>query len=380
MLNGNLERLREEMRRRGVSQALLSSPYTVTWLTGFQAITEHGQSRFEGGPPLVWVTLEGDPALVVPNVREEEARRHCPRVISYEGYTFTRPLNPYRNLARAVSDLVRSEGSTTAPLGLEDRFLPAFLKEALAETAPNAQFLDIGPHLEPLRMVKTPEEVELIKKAVALCDLAQETCRRLVAVQKSEIELFNQVRRQLEEHVERRIPIYAVLTAGERTSKVGFPPTSYRLQRGDVVLLDICPCLDGYWADTCNAFVVGGEAHDPEVLKMFRTVLGALERGKEMVRPGVRACDIDSAMREAIRSAGYPDYPHHSGHGIGVSFHEEPRITPYDRTRLREGMALALEVGAYVEGLGGIRLEDNLLVTSDGCEVLSRHRKFEPFA
>jgi Xaa-Pro aminopeptidase len=200
----------------------------------------------------------------------------------------------------------------------------------------------------------------------------------MVAEGKMEVEVFTAQRQALENEVGHRIPFYSVLTAGERTAKIGFPATNYRMRRGDIVLSDTCPCYDGYWSDTCNAFVVGGEAPNAEVRKMFRTVLEALELGKSKVRPGVPANEIDKAMREYIRKAGYGDYPHHSGHGVGVSFHEEPRIVPYNTTRLEENMVLALEVGIYKEGLGGIRLEDNLIVTKDGIDLLTFHKKVEP--
>jgi Xaa-Pro aminopeptidase len=110
-----------------------------------------------------------------------------------------------------------------------------------------------------------------------------------------------------------------------------------------------------------------------ELRKIRGIVRGTLRRGTDAVRPGVIAKDLDSLMRNAIRDAGYEPYPHHSGHGLGVSFHEEPRIVPYNERTLEPGMIVALEPGIYLPGVGGVRLEDVVLVTADGCEVLTRH-------
>jgi Xaa-Pro aminopeptidase len=107
--------------------------------------------------------------------------------------------------------------------------------------------------------------------------------------------------------------------------------------------------------------------------KIWNIVRDALRRGIDAVKPGIRACDLDAQLRGFIRDAGYEPYPHHSGHGLGASFHEEPRIVPYNELPLAENMIIALEPGIYLSGVGGVRLEDVVLVTADGCELLTRH-------
>jgi Xaa-Pro aminopeptidase len=106
---------------------------------------------------------------------------------------------------------------------------------------------------------------------------------------------------------------------------------------------------------------------------MYAVVLAALRKGVQAVKPGLKACDLDTLLRGLIHDQGYPVYPHHSGHGIGASYHEEPRIVPYNPMSLEAGMVVALEPGIYVPGVGGVRLEDVVLVTASGCELLTRH-------
>ena len=103
-----------------------------------------------------------------------------------------------------------------------------------------------------------------------------------------------------------------------------------------------------------------------------------LWRAMDAVRPGLSARELDGLMRTAVADAGFPPYPHHSGHGIGVCAHEEPRIVPYNDMLLEPDMVVALEPAAYVPGVGGVRLENVILVTETGCDLLTRHLVHEP--
>jgi len=187
----------------------------------------------------------------------------------------------------------------------------------------------------------------------------------------SEISLWGELKAGLEVQAGGRLPMLADLVAGVRTGDMGGLPGAYVLQEGDPVIADIVPRLDGYWGDICGTHFVG--APTAQMANIRGIVHDALRRGMDAVRPGVIARDFDAMLRGTIRAAGYEPYPHHSGHGLGVSFHEEPRLVPYNDMALAPGMVIAIEPGIYLPGVGGVRLENVVLVTEDGCELLTRH-------
>jgi Xaa-Pro dipeptidase len=222
-----------------------------------------------------------------------------------------------------------------------------------------------------LRMIKTAQEIEKIRAALRLADLAQFEIRKHLQPGITELELWTLVKSQVELQAGCRVPVLADLVAGVRTGDIGGLPSSYALQPGDPVMLDFVPRFDGYWGDNCNGYFVGQASKELE--KIHQVVRGALKAGAGSIKPGIRANALDVLVRNYIRQAGYEPYPHHTGHGLGATFHDEPRIVPYNTQPLAPGMVLVLEPGVYLPGVGGVRLEDAYLVTDSGCEVLTTH-------
>lgn len=134
------------------------------------------------------------------------------------------------------------------------------------------------------------------------------------------------------------------------------------LAEGDLVLCDLVPRRGGYWGDSCVTFAVGTAS--PSAHRAHERVADALARGLEAIRPGLRVGDLDELVRGGLA------YAHHTGHGLGASWHEVPRVVPGGETVLEAGMVLALEPAHYAGG-EGVRLEQVVLVRHDGCELLS---------
>jgi len=365
-----LERLSQWMKEQDLGAILLSNPFNVTWLTGYTPPIQTGPSPFEGGPALLW--LRGDRlVLLTSDMESGSARSSGIEVQDYVAYTIEAPIAGSLNQAAALRALLEPDKAFSGKLGVEYNFLPAPFVDVLREALPKASLHALDGRIDPLRAVKSADEVEMIQSSLRLCDSAQMEVRKRLHPGISEIELWNALKANLEGLAGGRLPVLADFVAGLRTAEIGGLPGDYQLQDGDPVIVDVVPRLAGYWGDNAGTHFVGEPSE--ALTKVYRLVRETLQRGVEAVRPGVRACDLDGLLRTGIQEQGYPVYPHHSGHGIGTSYHEEPRIVPYNSTVLEPGMVIALEPGIYLPDVGGVRLEDVVLVTQDGCKLLTFH-------
>ena len=345
------ERALEVARRAGAEALLAARSSTVTWLTGFAGEIEWGPSPFALSP-MALVRPEGPPILVVSDDDAEAAAATGCEVSSYRGFS-VEPIDPVGGATRALAEAVGGRRVAT-----EAGSLPA----ALAQTI---DWVDVGDGLRLAQAVKDPDELALIRAAIALCDAGQRETRARAEPGMTELELWSLVRLAIEREAGARTPMVADLVAGPRTGETGGAPGNRPIEEGDLVLVDLVPRRAGYWGDCCATFAVGGPS--ARAVEHHRKACERLERLLEAVRPGAVAGDLDEIARSGL------EYPHHSGHGLGADWHEEPRIVPGGRTVLEPGMVVAFEPGSYGEGEGA-RVEQVVLVTEDGCEVLSGHR------
>ena len=270
-------------------------------------------------------------------------------VTPFESYTVEKPLGAAKDLAAKL--LARLEKLPACRAGIEAEELPAAIFEALGSRCPQIEFQDIKPALAKIRMIKDEQEISILREALELCDLGQTLIKKLAQLGMTEIELFADMRKGMESSAGGRLPLLADLVSGPRTAEIGGPPTSRRLENGDLIISDLVPRHRGYWGDTCNTCVVGEPTSEQR--KLFE--------------------GIDRNLRKRVLELG-GGYPHHSGHGLGVTWHEEPRIVPYNPLPLQPGMVIALEPGIYFKGRFGLRLEHVILVTEKGSEILSKFR------
>jgi Xaa-Pro dipeptidase len=367
----NVARFHAYLRSKGAAAALLANPFTLTWLTGYAPPIQTGPSPFDGGPALGWLR-EGELTLIVADGEAGAARTTGAAVRDYAGYTVDRPLDCTQRQAAVLREVLAFSAGHAGKVAFEPSFMTMTLHEAAQAALPQAVWHPLAPDdMAQLRAVKTRDEIRKIRAAVRLCDLGQQDVRERLVPGVSELELWASLTARMESAAGGRLPVLADLIAGPRTAEVGGLPSAYALADGDAVICDLVPRLDGYWGDNCGTHFVGEPSS--ALKKMYATVNDALRRLVAAVRPGQPARALDEIARDVVRAAGYPPFPHHTGHGLGVAYHEEPRLVPYNPTVLEAGMVIAVEPGVYVPGEGGVRLEHVLLVTPDGAEVLTQH-------
>ena len=328
---------------------VVAHPSTVTWLTGYAPEIETGPSPFALSAIAV-LPRGSTPLLVVSEDEADAAAATGCEVALYPGFGIG-PVDPVAGAGEALASVL--DGGRVA---IDAGYLPAAL-------ARDIDWVDVSEQLVQARAVKDPDEVELIRASIAVCDAGQAAARSSAVPGISELALWAEVRGAMEVAAEGRLPVLADLVSGPRTVEIGGPPGIRALASGDLVLCDLVPRVAGYWGDSCATFAVGEpSAAAREAHALVRDVLAELVAA---VRPGAVAADLDALAR------GRLDFPHHTGHGLGTGFHEEPRIVPGSAHVLEEGMIVAVEPGTYA-GVG-VRLEQILLVTAAGCEVLSGH-------
>ena len=367
------------LHARQIDAALFASPASVTWLTGFAPPIQTGPHPFAGAPPLVWwdgarftlIVVDGL-AAAAPFAAEADGG-----VLTYLGYTLDAPIDGARHLHTLLQSFWQEASSAgrRQRVGVESWALPAAVGGVLA-TQLGGDWVTIDGWLTPLRMVKSAEELAKLRANFRLTDIAHAAARRATVAGAREIDVWLAAKSAVEAAAGQRVPMGNDCVVGYRQENIGGWPLDYALRPGDSLIVDLSTILDGYWSDSCATYFAGAASARQQAI--HTVVSQALALGASLLRPGVVAADIDGCVRHFIADAGYPVYPHHTGHGVGVNGHEAPRIVPYNQEVLEAGMVIMLEPGIYFPSETGVRLEDAFLITDDGAIQLTAHDKSLP--
>jgi Xaa-Pro aminopeptidase len=161
-----------------------------------------------------------------------------------------------------------------------------------------------------------------------------------------------------------------IVATGARTALPHAHPTSNKLAESELLLIDMGATVDGYTSDMTRMAFAGEPSK--RIRQLYKAVLEAQLAGIDAVRAGATTRKVDLAARDVLKRHGLErEFVHSTGHGLGLEIHEAPRVAKKDKSKLQAGMVITIEPGAYIEGLGGVRIEDTVLVTDTGCEVLT---------
>jgi Xaa-Pro dipeptidase len=352
-----VERLQAELGKLGLRGALITDPANLFYLSGHLMAEGNGFTQ-------LFVPGDGAPVLIV-----HEDEEQLISVQSFKGSLLAYTLCDAEEGLHAASRCFRREFSGAIfPLGIEPDSLP-FQSAVEIGMVSTEDWGDVRGTIARFRQCKDPGEIELLRVAATIADTGQKTARELYREGLSEIELLMGCRSAMERVAEQPIGFLADILFGSKTALIGSPhgvADANRAAPSDPAIVDLLPRVGGYFADTTRTLWAGEPSEDRRnVVNLLMEVKQDLER---LLRPGVQAVEVDDAARERLNREG--SFPHHTGHGIGISHYESPFIRQDSRDVLEAGMVITLEPGLYYDQWGA-RIEDDYLITPDGFEKLT---------
>lgn len=344
----HVERVLKAMATEGLDAMLFTSSDTVQWMTGFtgssgQVLLSDGRGEFITDSRYT--------------IQAHEQVADLPTITQTPGTA----------QADFIADRIRSLG--IAKLGFEASAVNYATFQEWSDKFSGVTLIPVKNLVGPIRSVKMPEEIEAIRRACKLADKCIEFIQRHIQVGVSEYDIGLEI-----EFFYRRngaeVGFEPIVASGERSARPHGRPSEKRIERGDFVTIDCGAKLDGYCSDITRTFVVGEASVRHKTI--YNAVLEAEIAAIRAIRPGISGKEVDQVARDILAKYDLAQYFGHGlGHGLGRLVHDSGSLSPRSDTILEPGMVLTVEPGVYIEGFGGVRIEDDIVVTQDGCEVLT---------
>ncbi len=325
----------------------------VSWLPNVRYLT-----GFTGSNGMVLITPDATTLFTDPRYGIQASEESSARVVVAKG-----------PLLRAVSQALRRKGLKR--IGFEKSYLSFESWLALKDSLPlGAGLKPTAKIIEKRRMIKSGEEIALIRASVRTNSDAFESTVKKIRPGMTELDLAAELDYQMRRRGAEQPAFETIVAAGARTALPHARPTKQAFRDRELVLIDMGAAQNGYASDMTRIVFLGEP--EPKIRKIYQAVLEAQLAAIAAVRHGVTAGSVDRAARRSLAANGLEkEFVHSTGHGLGLEIHEAPRLGRKEKTPLAAGMAITIEPGVYVKGLGGVRIEDTVLVTENGCEVLT---------
>lgn len=244
----------------------------------------------------------------------------------------------------------------------------------LKELGIGVRLKPIGGAIEMLRTIKSAAEIATIQASVQLNSAALEQALRHFKPSMTEVDFAAEIEYRMRRLGADSTAFETIVASGDRTALPHARPTDHPIRPDELLLIDMGASVAGYCSDMTRTLALG--KLDQKKRRMYRAVLESQLAALHAVRPGVTCAHVDGAARRVLRGFGMEKlFIHSTGHGLGLEIHERPRIGRKEATKLEAGMVITIEPGVYQEGLGGVRIEDTVVVTASGCQVLTPTRK-----
>lgn len=352
--HGRREKLAQFIVQENLDGFLVTNPINVTYLTGFSGDTTY----FLAGK---------DRMLLVSDARyAEQLKEECPGLEVH-----IRP--PSIRITPAAAAVLQKFG--WREIGVESSHLPLGEFVVLRDHLPAASWKLCDDVVERLRMKKDAGEQAAIREAIAVAERSFARFRASLRPQDTEKRLSDRMEMLVREEGGSRCGFPTIVGVDERAALAHAPLTDRRLGDGETLLL-VDWGARGRFYNSDLTRVLACRKISPKLEQVYGAVRQAQERAIAQIRPGVAASDVDACARAALEEAGFAQFFGHGlGHGFGLEVHEGPALRPGSKHLLEPGHVVTVEPGVYLPGWGGVRIEDDVLVTDDGCEVLTRVEK-----
>lgn len=361
------ERMRDQMKENGLDGLVTLSPENTGYVIGVNVPT---QSTIRSRHVITVLTMDQDPLTVCVNIEEElvkrESRIDPSRVFAYNEFT----TDPMVLAAEKMLEM----GLSGKKVGIEYCYLPTKDYNTLCKAAPSIQFVDASLVFEDLRKQKMAEELEIIQ---ALAGGAEDVIFSAFEGSKAgdtENDMYRIVNKRFSEIGGEKLTVLTI-ASGDKSIMLNSPPSDRVLKKGDIVRIDLIGTMKGYLCDVCRTAVVG----EPTARQnnIWRLLVESHDNVIAQIKPNVNTHDIFDDFDKKMLAAGFPASIDFVGHGLGLGLHEEPYINRFTHNILKENMVLCVEP-VYIDGMtAGYQLENEILVTADGCKVISSKRPYD---
>ena len=315
-------------------------------------------------PTILIIPKNENPFLVLPELEVSRASKYFSRdqIFAYSD-------NP-ATWSGFFKKVLQEQGLENSKIGVEAIRLRFLEFELLSESLPTSNIVAADTLFSDLRIIKDQSEIRSMMKAVQIAQNALTKTLEEPVIGKTEKELAAQLTINLLLQGSGGFPFPPIVAAGKNSADPHATPTDHIISSGELLLFDWGASFNGYASDITRTFAVGEV--DPIFYEIAKIVEEANSSGRSASKPGVSAGSVDRATREIIRNSGYGQFfTHRTGHGLGMDAHESPFIFAENEQMLEPGMVFTVEPGIYLPGKGGIRIEDNVVVTENGPQTLT---------
>ena len=344
------EKLWEACEKEGVDAFLVASVTNVSYLTGFT------------GDDSTFLIASGTSEIISDGRYRTQLEQECPGLKAH-----IRPVGQL--MVVGVAERVQALGIKR--LGFESTTVTVADHLELKEKLPGVELVGLKDKVEDLRVVKDEGEVGLIREAIEQAESAFAELRAQLTRAMSEKGVADLLERLMREHGASSAAFPPIVGVGQNAALPHYRPSAgTRLDADDLLLIDWGATGRQYRSDLTRTIVTGKVT--PKFAEVYQVVLAAQLRGIAAIRPGVTGREVDAEARAVVVEAGFgANFDHGLGHGLGIDIHEAPRLRKESEVKLLPGMVVTVEPGIYLPGWGGIRIEDDVLVTEGGHEVLT---------